>query len=448
MTGVVERCIQEPPVTRVDPSATLSGPSSTGPDPSAGGLVPSATGLDWTDGGAHRAANWHSENQSAPPGQVIVVSDDITADAAYRQARTGTGLLWRGDYHNGRQLLQAMDRRFKRHSARRGSGKRGGDRQGADGRSAGRHGVDQADGRRNGGAEAFEAQRRYIADRARLLGALIVELDDDYRLNLRRAPDVSLACKAAYGPSTGPMCVSMTELNGVLSAYQWQLKGVAIPALGEDIHPRYGVFSPIRGEYVDLVAQTPLPDSSTDSSAPPDTAFDLGTGTGVLAAVLLRRGVSRVVATDINPRAVVCARENLERLGLSRTAEVVEADLFPQGRADLVVCNPPWLPARPTSALEAGIYDPGSDVLHRFIDGLAAHLSPAGEGWLILSDLAEHLGLRTREALLERFAEAGLRVHDRHDTTPRHPRASDTEDELHKARGAEVTSLWRLRRSS
>lgn len=390
------------------------------------GLDSSATGLDWTEDGVRRSALWHSENQSAAPEQVTVISDDITADAAYRLARSGTGLLWRGDYHNGRQLLQALDRRFKRHSARRGTAKRRGGEQ--------------------GGAEAFEAQRRYIADRARLLGALIVELDDDYRLDLRRAPDVSLACEAAYGPSTGPMCVSLTELNGVLSAYQWQLKGVAIPALGEDIHPRYGVFSPIRGEYVDLVAQTPLLESGTGSASPPDTAFDLGTGTGVLAAVLLRRGVERVVATDINPRAVACARDNLERLGLSTSAEVVEADLFPQGRADLIVCNPPWLPARPTSALETGIYDPGSDVLHRFIDGLAAHLTPAGEGWLILSDLAEHLGLRTRDALLERIAAAGLQVHDRHDTTPRHRRASDTEDELHKARGAEITSLWRLRR--
>ena len=261
------------------------------------GLEPSTTALDWTEDGAQRSAHWHSENQSAAPTQVTVISDDITADAAYRLARSGAGLLWRGDYHNGRQLLQAMDRRVKRHSARRGAGKHGGGG--------------------GSGAGAFEAQRRSIADRARLLGALIVELDDGYQLNLRRAPDVRLACEAAYGPSTGPMCVSLTELNGVLSAYQWQLKGVAIPDLGEDIHPRYGVFSPIRGEYVDLVAQTPFPESVTGNSSAPETAFDLGTGTGVLAAVLLRRGVERVVATDINPRAVTCAQENLEHLGLA-----------------------------------------------------------------------------------------------------------------------------------
>ena len=74
-----------------------------------------------------------------------------------------------------------------------------------------------------------------------------------------------------------------------------------IPALNARIHPHYGVFSPLRGEYVDLVARTPMPRGSV--------AFDIGTGTGVLAAVLARRGGKRVIATDTDPRALACARE-------------------------------------------------------------------------------------------------------------------------------------------
>lgn len=398
------------------------------------------TVIDWTEDGAQRSASWHSENQTPAPTQVAVVSDDITADAAFRLARSGTALLWRGDYHNGRQLLQAMDRRLKRQGIRGRGGRRGGSGRGSGRGRSGRNGPGRDGHGRDSAAGTFEAQRRYNAERSRVLGCLIVELGDDYQLDLRRAPAVRPACEAAYGPSSGPMCVSLTELGGVLSAHQWQLKGVAIPALEQDIHPRYGVFSPIRGEYVDLVARTPFGQKA------PETAFDLGTGTGVLAAVLLRRGIGHVVATDINPRAVTCARENLDRLGHGDAAEVLEADLFPPtGRAELIVCNPPWLPARPNSALEAGIYDPESDVLHGFIDGLSERLTPSGEGWLILSDLAEHLGMRTREGLMERIAAAGLRVHDRHDTAPRHPRASDTADELHRARAAEVTTLWRLR---
>jgi methylase of polypeptide subunit release factors len=176
----------------------------------------------------------------------------------------------------------------------------------------------------------------------------------------------------------------------------------------------------------------------------PALAFDIGTGTGVLAAVLARRGCARVIATDLDPRALACAAENLARLGLASRVELLHADLFPPGRAALVVCNPPWIPARPSSPIERGIYDPDSRMLLGFLGALAAHLEPQGEGWLILSDLAEHLGLRPRSELLAAFRAAGLRVLDRSDVRPRHRRIADETDAMHAARAAEVTSLWRL----
>ena len=83
-------------------------------------------------------------------------------------------------------------------------------------------------------------------------------------------------------------------------------------------------------------------------------------------------------------------------------------------------------------------------MLRGFLAGLGAHLLPGGEGWLVLSDLAEHLGLRTRAELLALIDAAGLAVVDRADTRPRHPKATDEDDPLHAARAAEVTSLWRL----
>jgi LysR family cys regulon transcriptional activator len=136
---------------------------------------------------------------------------------------------------------------------------------------------------------------------------------------------------------------SLRELLGIISAYEWRRNGVEVPALGARIHPHYGVFSPVRGEYVDLVAKAPLPAAQKTDA----TAFDIGTGTGVLAAVLAKRGFTKVIATDQDPRALACARENVERLGLQAQIDVVSTDLFPPGRAPLVVCNPPWLPARP-----------------------------------------------------------------------------------------------------
>lgn len=192
----------------------------------------------------------------------------------------------------------------------------------------------------------------------------------------------------------------------------------------------------MRGEYVDLVAKAPLPGQTL--------AFDIGVGSGVLSAVLARRGVAQVIGTDQDPRALACAQENLDRLGLGAQVQLQQVDLFPAGQAPLVVCNPPWLPGKPSAPIEYAIYDPDSRMLKGFLKGLREHLSPGGEGWLILSDLAEHLSLRTREELLGWVQQAGLQVLGRLDARPRHPKATDASDPLHQARAAEVTSLWRL----
>jgi methylase of polypeptide subunit release factors len=364
-----------------------------------------------SDAGVTHEVRWRSEAGAPPPRRVAIVDDTTTADAAYRLACEGTALLWRGDFQNARQLLQAMNRRAERKRAKPAATP----------------------------LDAFNLHRQAQAQRARTLGMLLIPLEADYSIALRRAPDVTAACEEAYGPPSGDAsAVSLRELLGLIGAHEWRKKGVEIAALNARIHPHYGVFSPVRGEYVDLVARAPLPSSV-------DVAFDVGTGTGVLAAVLASRGVKRVVATDQDPRALACARENVERLGYARQIDVVKADLFPPGRAPLVVCNPPWVPARPASPIEYAVFDPDSRMLRGFLDGLKDHMTPGGEGWLILSDFAEHLGLRSREMLTDAIARAGLEVAGRDDIRPRHPKASDPSDPLHRARAAEVTSLWRLK---
>jgi len=371
--------------------------------------------VSWSEGDETRSARWRSESGVPPPKRVVIADDRMTADAAYRLACEGTALLWRGDFQNARQLLQALARRVD-HKPRRAERK--------------------PPKPVSSPTEAFHLHRQAQSQRARTLGMLLIPFDEDYAIPLRRAPDARQACVEAYGPGDGPCVASLRELLGLIGAHEWRKKGVEIAALGERIHPHYGVFAPVRSEYVGLVNEAQLPSRAL--------AFDIGTGTGVLAAVLARRGVARVVATDQDPRALACARDNIARLGLAGQVEVVQADLFPEGRAPLIVCNPPWVPARPSSPLEHAVYDPDSRMLRGFISGLAAHLEPGGEGWLLLSDLAEHLGLRTRAELLAAIDDAGLKVLDRMDVRPSHPKASDVEDPLHAARAAEVTSLWRL----
>lgn len=376
--------------------------------------------VHWTESGEARTARWRSESGAPPPKRLQIADDTLSADAAFRLASEGTALLWRGDFQNARQLLQAIARRIdKPKKARKQAGA-------------------------SGPLDVFNLHRQSQSQRARTLSMLLLEFDGAHQLALRRAPDVTLACDQVYGPgdvAQGSYLASMRELLGLISAHEWRKKGVAIAALGgSQIHPHYGVFAPVRGEYLALLAEAPLPSALGAESV----AFDVGTGTGVLAAILAQRGVQRVLATDQDPRALACARDNLRRLGLLGRVQVQEANLFPEGRAPLIVCNPPWVPARPSSPLEHAVYDPDSRMLRGFLSGLAGHLAPGGEGWLILSDLAEHLGLRPRSDLLAWVEASGLKVLARLDTRPQHPKVLDVDDALHAARAAETTSLWRL----
>ncbi len=333
----------------------------------------------------------------------------MTAAKAFRLASAGTAILWTGDFHNARQLLSALGRRLG----------------------------DAARPKNDDITAAFFRSRDEALRRATILGMLLVPVAADSTIPLRRSPDIRLAADHAWDDVDQPSVVSLRELLGVIGAEEWRTTGVEVPALGARIHPHYGVFSPVRGEYLDLVAQAPLPAGAS-------SAFDLGTGTGVLSALLASRGIRHVIATDTDPRAIACARENIDRLGFSPAVTVAEGDLFPAGTADLVVCNPPWIPATPKTATDYAVYDEDGRMLTGFLSGLAAHLAPGGEGWLIISDIAERLGLRSRGDLLDAIDDAGLVVIARMDTRPTHSRATDRSDPLHAARSAEITSLWRL----
>lgn len=390
--------------------------------------------LQWDDvNGQPQHAAWHSEAGRPAPARMQVADDRLAADAAYHLICEGSTLLWQGDFFNARHLMEALKRRLDKPKLR---GK-------AQKNAKPAHPPAPA----ATPALAFHQQRQVQARRAHILGSILIPLNGDYRIPLRRAPDVQAACTQAWGPADGTArVIALRELQGIVSAYEWRKNGVQIPALqtlgGYDrIHPHYGVFSPVRGEYVDLVAQAPLPATATQTAA---VAWDIGTGTGVLATVLARRGVPQVIATDNAARALACAQDNVQRLGVAAQVQLCNVDLFPPGHADLIVCNPPWLPVRATTSLEQAVYDPDSRMLRGFLAGLAARLRPGGEGWLILSDLAEHLGLRSRADLLAWTEAAGLRVVGRLDIRPHHRKAQNASDPLHSARAAEVTSLWRL----
>ena len=377
---------------------------------------------------------WQSEHQLKAPTYFIEADDTLSAQAALKWVRQGVAIVWQGDYHQAKQLLAAMSRQIDKSKKRKAL-------------------PDSL-------SERFNLYRLAQAQKAQLLNSLLLRIhystEEGFQIMARRAPDIQEAAQAAWAdtvinalPKTsqetvqvdrereGDFIVSLRELLGVIGAWEWRKKGLWIEALQAKIYPYYGVFAPVRGEYLDLMMRPPLP-------TPCKLGVDIGSGTGVLSAILARRGVERVIATDTSPRAVACTQFNLEQLGLSEHVEVREQSLFPDEQADVIVCNPPWLPSKSASSLEAAVYDPQSRMLQGFLQGAGQHLSAHGQAWLIISDLAERLELRSREELLQWIEESGLQVFEHYDIRPKHTKAFDQEDPLYQARSAEVTRLWVL----
>jgi SAM-dependent methyltransferase len=350
---------------------------------------------------------WRSESGEPAPSVLAPVDDRLSAAAALRQLRAGEYLLYTGDFHNAKQLLGAVGRRLARRDEARSP------------------------------LEAFRAERKARELEYRTLSHLLVALDRDYRLSLSRAPDVAQACRWVWGgPERDTTVVPLKTLLGMLGAAEWRKKGLVVPGLEGLLRPHYGVYLPTRTDYVELVQAVP--------AVVGKRVFDVGTGTGVLSFLLLQRGARSAVGSDTESRAVACARENAEKLGLAGRFEAIETDLFPEGTADLVISNPPWIPEPPKNRLDRAVFDPGSHFLRRFLERLNEHLEPGGLGLLLLSDLAVLLGLRPAGWLDEQLTRSSLQVKWRRSTVARHPKAKDPGDPLQAIRSREETSLYAL----
>lgn len=365
--------------------------------------------VSWQDKSENRTGVWQSEAGRSAPKKIELIDDTMTADAAFWRACAGTGMLFEGDFQNAKQLLDAVARRADRKPLNKTATM----------------------------LETFHQHRLRQIGQANITNKILIEFQNGV-CHLSRSPELQEAVERAIGaPPPASLLLSLKEVLGMVGANEWRKKGVHIAALDAKIHAHYAVYSPVRGEYLDIVNRASLNS--------PNVAWDIGTGTGVLAALLVRRGAGQVIATDNSPQALLCAAENIERLQMQDKISLVETSLFPEGKADLIVCNPPWVPAKANTAIEFAVYDPKSKMLRGFLAGVRDRLNEDGEAWLVMSNLAELIGLRGADDLQNWIAEAGLTQVDRIDTAPRHSKANDKSDPLHEARSAEVTSLYRLR---
>jgi release factor glutamine methyltransferase len=123
--------------------------------------------------------------------------------------------------------------------------------------------------------------------------------------------------------------------------------------------------------------------------------LDVGTGCGLLA-VTAAKTASRVVAVDLNPFAVRCAKRNAQLNNTENRIDFVQTDLFaalsPEGSFDLVLFNAPYLPSEPGEETSwigrawAGGAN-GRAVVERFISEVSPYLKADGQVLLMQSTL-------------------------------------------------------------
>lgn len=160
------------------------------------------------------------------------------------------------------------------------------------------------------------------------------------------------------------------------------------------------VMNPVRmrtGEFFASVLDSDLLGSG-------DRVLDMGTGSGVCAVVAAQHAL-QVVAVDINPAAVRCARYNARQNNCDSKLQVRDGDLFAPvsgERFDWILFNPPFLSGAPQSPYDCAWRS--MDVVPRFAADLNRHLNPGGRALVLLSTFGDSLQ-QTRH-----FIESGLAV--------------------------------------
>jgi len=140
------------------------------------------------------------------------------------------------------------------------------------------------------------------------------------------------------------------------------------------------------------------------------SVLDMGTGCGILG-ILAAKNANAVVAVDVNPYAVRCAKENAKLNNVENIIYCVQGDLFTSlsesFRFDVVLFNAPYLPADEAEvepwigrAWAGGAT--GRQIIDRFIAEVPNHLKQTGRVLLMQSTLADV------DETLRRFADYGV----------------------------------------
>lgn len=285
-------------------------------------------------------------------------------------------------------------------------------------------------------AKTFGMSRKQRASYKKASNLLIAPVEN-HSIALYKSPQLGWL-KRLY-PEPDSFYLSFPQLQGLNSSWQWYEKGILYPGLQEKIHPWYGVYFPTRFDHISL-----LNEWLAQYNGSKHVGADIGTGCGVLAFLMTTHGFKKVYASDLNPNAVISVRESAERLGIGSWVEAFVSDLFQQHKekADLILFNPPWLPAnQPLSYLDRAIYY-DKEFFSRFFEEAAGFLKKDGRLVLLFSNMAENQGLRNSHPVKEELCTGNRFREIRKQIRKVEQKSMKTKRRDH--RDKEMVELWEL----
>ena len=285
--------------------------------------------------------------------------------------------------------------------------------------------------------KTFQGQRDYRAAYREASHRLLLKVTDN-KLIVKKSPDTGWL-ELLY-PDVSEFYISFPDIQGMNSSWQWYEKGIEVKTLGITLKPYYNTYFPTRFDHLKLFDKW-----LKKYEGSKENAIEIGVGSGVLSFQLIQNAFKSIFATDTNRNAIIGVAEESKRLGYEKHMTLNHGDLFENCdvKADLIVFNPPWLPAK--HKLEEGIdkamyYE--EELFPRFFEQAKEHLAPEGKIVLIFSNLAEVVDEESTHPIIEELRNHKRFRKDLH--LRRDVRASSRRTKRRDARDTEKVELWVL----
>lgn len=267
----------------------------------------------------------------------------------------------------------------------------------------------------------------------------ILLLVDQHQLKVKKAPEIGWF-KILY-PEYEGFLLPFPQVQGLNSSWQWYQKGLQLPVVSQKLYPYYGVYFPTRFEHLEL-----FDDWLKKYQSDKNSAYDIGLGCGVLTLQLIKNGFQKVFATDSNTNAIIGFNEEVKRRKLHSQVELLHGDLFANctDKAELIVFNPPWIPAsKDVEGLDKAIYY-GDDLFPRFFKEAEKHLKEDGKLILLFSNLSEITETEKLHPIKDEIANGGRFQKENYLTKQVNPASKKTRRDQNW-RADELVELWILK---